>query len=507
VAGARRRDRESDRRAVAAAHPARRDRRRAREQRAVAALEAFGFRDFDVGKNAHGAAQVALRDADDAWPAELRRRLAPLLPDATFAINRRLRCYRYDGTRRETFRPHVDNSFPALETVLSDDDDDDDAAPELVDSATHRGRFSALLYLNADFDGGETVFYEPLSKSSASSKLTPLTAVVPQTGSVLVFPQAGEPDTRDAWSTWPTHEGAPVTRGVKYVIRTDLVFREREDDDAAEFARAVRWHGGHVATDAFAATAVRELYSPYMGVENAAVLLYALCRFVKARRVLEVGAGFTSLWLLRALRDNDRELGALRRAFPTPVDEEENRTASSSPRFLGWPWLVDGALDDDDDDENRPPAKLFCVDDCAHGAQTADKVEAAARAAGLDAYLAPLIRADALDPGFAPPEALDLAWLDFGAGDRLDALLRDVVLPALRLGGLVCLHSTLTNQATRDWLEGLRRGSSHPLVADFGLEHVSFLEPHKRFQNSITVLQKRRHGTDVFEEPIWSLRP
>ena len=33
-------------------------------------------------------------------------------------------------------------------------------------------------------------------------------------------------------------------------------------------------------------------------------MLYALVKFIKPGRVLEVGAGYTSLWLLQALRDN-----------------------------------------------------------------------------------------------------------------------------------------------------------------------------------------------------------
>ena len=37
-------------------------------------------------------------------------------------------------------------------------------------------------------------------------------------------------------------------------------------------------------------------------------LLYSLIRFVKPRRVLEVGAGYTSLWILQALADNESEL-------------------------------------------------------------------------------------------------------------------------------------------------------------------------------------------------------
>ena len=37
---------------------------------------------------------------------------------------------------------------------------------------------------------------------------------------------------------------------------------------------------------------------------NQGPMLYALVKFIKPGRVLEVGAGYTSLWLLQALRDN-----------------------------------------------------------------------------------------------------------------------------------------------------------------------------------------------------------
>ena len=45
----------------------------------------------------------------------------------------------------------------------------------------------------------------------------------------------------------------------------------------------------------------RPLHASHMGCENMGPMLYALCRFVKPGRVLEVGAGYTSLWLLQAL--------------------------------------------------------------------------------------------------------------------------------------------------------------------------------------------------------------
>jgi hypothetical protein len=60
-------------------------------------------------------------------------------------------------------------------------------------------------------------------------------------------------------------------------------------------------------------------------------LLYALTRFVKPRRVLEVGAGYTSLWLLRALADNDAELEACSQAL-----------AADGYKVSSADWMVDG---------------------------------------------------------------------------------------------------------------------------------------------------------------------
>ena len=45
------------------------------------------------------------------------------------------------------------------------------------------------------------------------------------------------------------------------------------------------------------------LANPYPN-PNQGPILYALVKFIKPGRVLEVGAGYTSLWLLQALRDN-----------------------------------------------------------------------------------------------------------------------------------------------------------------------------------------------------------
>ena len=62
-----------------------------------------------------------------------------------------------------------------------------------------------MIYLNEDFDGGETNFYF-LSQE-------PVLSVRPVRGQALVF------------AHWKLHEGAEVLRGRKYVLRTDVMYR------------------------------------------------------------------------------------------------------------------------------------------------------------------------------------------------------------------------------------------------------------------------------------------
>ena len=200
--------------------------------------EHLGFADFCAGKNHHGALQIIVpKHLVDA----LTQRLAPHIDmaavqrlaaemeqalghDGTNAppflclvgLNRRWRVYRYAPGGAQSFAPHIDAAFPP--SGLTHDGQDllwDVSNGQVV------SRLTFLLYLNHDFDGGETVFYAP------SDPVEVVAAVRPVTGSVLLFPQAvGEAAVDIARQTWPLHEGSPVTSGPspKYVIRSDVLF-------------------------------------------------------------------------------------------------------------------------------------------------------------------------------------------------------------------------------------------------------------------------------------------
>lgn len=94
--------------------------------------------------------------------------------------NERLRCYRYEPGHY--FRPHFDGSFARNEH--------------------ERSLLTFLIYLNDGFSGGETNFPE-LNRT-----------IVPQTGSALLFQHP------------ILHEGCTVLEGVKYAIRSDIMYRK-----------------------------------------------------------------------------------------------------------------------------------------------------------------------------------------------------------------------------------------------------------------------------------------
>jgi prolyl 4-hydroxylase len=92
-------------------------------------------------------------------------------------LNELFRFYRY--TSGQKFKSHQDQSFIRNENEAS--------------------YYTFMLYLNDDFEGGATVFENCV--------------IEPKQGSLLIFLHQ------------LTHEGSEITKGVKYVLRTDVMYR------------------------------------------------------------------------------------------------------------------------------------------------------------------------------------------------------------------------------------------------------------------------------------------
>jgi predicted 2-oxoglutarate/Fe(II)-dependent dioxygenase YbiX len=159
----------------------------------VRLAESVGFTDapittgfgFMMAPEVRNNTRVMLDDRQRA--AALWDRVAPFAPARRgglqpIGLNERFRFYRYEAG--QYFRWHHDGAFRR--------------------SPSERSLTTAMLYLNEGFEGGETEF-----RLSAG-----LLSIAPKRGLLLLFDHGLR------------HQGAPVRRGRKYVLRSDVMYRD-----------------------------------------------------------------------------------------------------------------------------------------------------------------------------------------------------------------------------------------------------------------------------------------
>jgi len=144
---------------------------------------------FVMRKDVRDNARLILDDTELA--AGLWKRAAEFLPGRirnwqAVGFNERFRFYRYDTGQK--FAPHWDGAFHR--------------------DNGEQSQLTFMVYLNDDFTGGETKFY--------LENGMPRLEVKPERGMALVFVHR------------QLHEGASVTQGRKYVLRTDVMYARSE---------------------------------------------------------------------------------------------------------------------------------------------------------------------------------------------------------------------------------------------------------------------------------------
>jgi 2OG-Fe(II) oxygenase superfamily len=145
----------------------------------------------------------------------LWQRVAALLPphlapaQALVHLNRRWRIYRY--TTGTVYRPHLDGAWTG-----SGIDDQGRYQKDLY-SGKVLSRLTFLMYLNDNFESGGTTFYAPAREAGCIAARS----IAPRQGSVLCFPHG--PGVAQVGLV---HEGSAVTKGTKYVLRTDVLYEK-----------------------------------------------------------------------------------------------------------------------------------------------------------------------------------------------------------------------------------------------------------------------------------------
>jgi predicted O-methyltransferase YrrM len=237
---------------------------------------------------------------------------------------------------------------------------------------------------------------------------------------------------------------------------------------------------------------ISPLFTESMGCENMGPLLYSLIRFYKPRKMLEIGSGYTSVFMLAALRDNINEL-----------NNYATRMKAGTPQFPKYEWVVEPYLN------KYHHGTLTCIDNLGHKSTTAGVLSAVAESLGLDDLLE-FEEADAYeyasDVLVDSDNKLDMLWVDFGDGDKLDEFFELYWDCVDAMGGLILVHSTCTNTVSREWSSRIKEKSKKEGGDEvLGLfDIISFVEPHKQRQNSVTVIQRRGYVEEPYLEPVYT---
>lgn len=155
---------------------------------------------------------------DEQTDGIIWQRIAHLMDDRqaifggskALGINARFRFYRYNPD--DYFKPHSDGSWPGSR-IIND---------ELIANA-YPDRYSQmtfLILLSEDFQGGETRFLvnadDPTKPATSNDNVKNVDIRTPA-GGILCFPHGMHP-------LHCIHSSVPITDGVKYIIRTDVLF-------------------------------------------------------------------------------------------------------------------------------------------------------------------------------------------------------------------------------------------------------------------------------------------
>lgn len=152
--------------------------------------EALGYEEAQVTM---GRKQIMRKDIrnnerliydNEELAASLWERIEPFVPQETHlgracGLNERIRFYKYHPGQE--FKPHQDGSF--------------------IRSFYEWSSYTFMVYLNEDMEGGETKFTQQ--------------SIQPQTGKALIFKHE------------LLHQGCPILSGLKYVLRTDIMYRRK----------------------------------------------------------------------------------------------------------------------------------------------------------------------------------------------------------------------------------------------------------------------------------------
>ena len=217
--------------------------------------------------------------------------------------------------------------------------------------------------------------------------------------------------------------------------------------------------------------AIKTLTSTSMGTESMSPFLYSFIKFVRPHRVLEIGSGLTTIYILAALKEIS-ELEA---------KENDGVSTNYNPSFRNKEYY----------NLKHPKYFLHSFDSLTHPKTNAENVVKIADDLGYSSLLKFWNEDYKKLPKLLPKEEqeFDLIWCD--QGSFLDYIYqKNLLLPLLsnRMGSYIIFHSTLSNVHGFAFTSRLKLEIMQGRLPEF--EIISFFEPHKIQQNSCTIIRR-----------------
>lgn len=203
--------------------------------------------------------------------------------------------------------------------------------------------------------------------------------------------------------------------------------------------------------------------------ENVSLFLYSLIRCTRPQNILEMGAGYSTAFISRAIEDVKKEnLQFFNENF------NQQFLIVNNKRYYGSGY--------------NP---VFDVIESFYTEEYYNEVIFNLRKDGLEKNV------NFIDQSFEnylkeTKKKYDLIWMDLGTGREYMYFFK-LFLNVINDGGYIIIHNTLTNLTGRLFISEVK------MMAHFdnSLEVINIFEPHKNHQNSFTIIKK------TLEYPIY----
>lgn len=237
------------------------------------------------------------------------------------------------------------------------------------------------------------------------------------------------------------------------------------------------------------------------GTEHVAPMLYSLIRMLKPQTVVEFGSGYTTPYILQALKDNEADFKFNQRTLKKKAIKHFKQVSDESRLSMDADtWLLNEVTQEIYGQEPVIPIpsfylkpykpQLYTFEVLPDSDPYVEKLQALVKDLNLDDYFSMHCASRVLDyTKFIPEERMpiDFAWNDFGNKKRFfdetyDAIKGD--------GGIMAFHNTTNSEKDhQEDLDDVFAEIRDKLKAGEA-ELLTLLEPHKFTQRSLTVIRK-----------------